>query len=773
MRFAMVAIKSIKELKDFASFENFDASITPYKDFQKYNLFYGLNGCGKTTLSRLFSFLNIGKIPDDEDSKEQYQDFYKLKFKLQLDDDKSITSFENNPLINKIKVFNSDFVSRNVKLEKATTKSLIYNISEKSDKLKTKRKYLEKNISYWYDKDGNLIIDKKIEEKNKILQTIYQELARELKYLLALPNNFNKNSIRDKFSQITQCKILSEEEIQKLATISKQNDKYELNINFDNLNANYLKKDRFDELRKILLTKKTRKSGEKETVINWIAEGLEIHKDNHNKCKFCSQNINQDLWERRLKEIEQILKKDIEFESFETDIKDTIVWLNNKIEFIDRFNIDIVTNQFLTQYQEQANTILCRIKDSQLKLKYRQSLETIKSLFMKKLTHLDDIIVLEDNIFDLSYFLECQKLNIIIQDNNNDCKKLNKTKEEARNAVISSTLLPRMAEVSQLKSYLAKANTTKTIIEERINFHKKKLTSIIKELNDQTVATKEIENICEQIFGYKKFSFNFDENIKSYKIARTGTSSARNISEGEKTVIAFAYFVACLKENDFSREDGIIVIDDPISSLDQQYLFNIYVIMMREVLKESLCCQAFIFTHNFYFFRKVRNCIKNISKLKDNEKKRDYDNISVSVYSVEKTNGKSFIKDASKYLLNYESEYLHLVRKLNKDLTEVDNEFADVGIGNAIRQVLEIFLSFKCPDESNLYTRFHSIQPKPNKKFKYLYDLVNSMSHTDEIDTEIVSNDYKRTAGKDEIKELLDFINEIDPKHYSKLQKII
>lgn len=82
---------------------------------------------------------------------------------------------------------------------------------------------------------------------------------------------------------------------------------------------------------------------------------MEIHKDNHNKCKFCSQNINQDLWERRLKEIEQILKKDIEFESFETDIKDTIVWLNNKIEFIYRFNIDIVTNQFLTQYQEQAN----------------------------------------------------------------------------------------------------------------------------------------------------------------------------------------------------------------------------------------------------------------------------------------------------------------------------------------------------------------------------------------------------------------------------------
>lgn len=142
-------------------------------------------------------------------------------------------------------------------------------------------------------------------------------------------------------------------------------------------------------------------------------------------------------------------------------------------------------------------------------------------------------------------------------------------------------------------------------------------------------------------------------------------------------------------------------------------------------------------------------------------------------YSVEKTNGKSFIKDASKYLLNYESEYLHLVRKLNKDITEVDNEFADVGIGNAIRQVLEIFLSFKCPDKSTLYARFHSVKPKPNEKFKYLYDLVNSMSHTDEMDTEIVNNDYKRIAGKGEIMELFDFIKEVDSQHYENLRKVI
>ncbi len=767
----MVAIKSIKEIKNFASFENFDASISPYKNFQKYNIFYGLNGSGKTTLSRLLSFLNVGKIPDDEESKEQYQDFNQLKFKIELDNDDIVTVFDNNQLINKIRVFNSDFVSRNVKLEKATTKSLIYNISEKSDKLKTKRKYYEKNISYWHNKDNQLIIDKNIEEKDKILQNKYQDLAREIKYLLNLSNSFNKNSVKDLFNQLTQCKELSDEEFQKFVAISKQDEKYLLDINFDNLSVNSLKKDEFDELKKILLTKKTRNTGEKETVINWISDGLKIHQNDHTKCKFCSQEIHHDFWKTRLSEIEQILKKDIEFETFEQNIRQIINRLDNKIRFIDTFDVNITSNQFLIQYQKQAELILCKIKE--LKSQSRQSLEIIKSLFEKKLFQLDEAIVLEDSVFDLSYFSECKKLNLLIQSNNIECNELSKIKEDAKNKIISSILFPHMGEVARIKSYLAKANTTKVMIADRISNYQIKLATIIKELNNQKVAINEIENICEQIFGYKKFSFTFDENLKSYKITRTGKTSARNISEGEQTVIAFAYFIACLKEGNFNREEGIVVIDDPVSSLDQQYLFNIYVVLMREVLKENLCSQAFILTHNFYFFRKVRNCLKNISKLKDETKKQTYENTYVSVYSIEKTNGKSVIKDASKYLLNYETEYLHLIRKLNKDLVEADNEFSDVGVGNAIRQVLEIFLSFKCPDKNNLFTRFQNVTPKPDKKFKYLYDLVNSMSHTDEIDTEVVNGAYKRIAGKSDIQELFDFIKEIDAEHYEKIKKIV
>lgn len=42
------------------------------------------------------------------------------------------------------------------------------------------------------------------------------------------------------------------------------------------------------------------------------------------------------------------------------------------------------------------------------------------------------------------------------------------------------------------------------------------------------------------------------------------------MSEGEKTAIPFVYFTIHLKDKDFDIKNGIIVIDDPICSMDSK-----------------------------------------------------------------------------------------------------------------------------------------------------------------------------------------------------------
>lgn len=95
-----------------------------------------------------------------------------------------------------------------------------------------------------------------------------------------------------------------------------------------------------------------------------------------------------------------------------------------------------------------------------------------------------------------------------------------------------------------------------------------------------------------------------------------------SLSEGEKNFIAFLYFFQlCIGTDDLQRNGSkkkIIVIDDPVSSLDSQALFIVSTLIhsliqrkaddnkpIRMLLKNENIAQVFILTHNIYFYKEV------------------------------------------------------------------------------------------------------------------------------------------------------------------------
>lgn len=61
-----------------------------------------------------------------------------------------------------------------------------------------------------------------------------------------------------------------------------------------------------------------------------------------------------------------------------------------------------------------------------------------------------------------------------------------------------------------------------------------------------------------------------------FQLVRKNGAVAKNLSDGERTAIAFSYFLTKLKElthDDF--KEAIVYIDDPISSLDSNHIFQI------------------------------------------------------------------------------------------------------------------------------------------------------------------------------------------------------
>ena len=109
--------------------------------------------------------------------------------------------------------------------------------------------------------------------------------------------------------------------------------------------------------------------------------------------------------------------------------------------------------------------------------------------------------------------------------------------------------------------------------------------------------------------------------LNSYEVIRQDGSIAQNLSEGECNFIAFLYFYHLVRGSDSDSEvtkDKIVVIDDPVSSMDSGALF-IVSSLVREMIEvchnnvdyegdqvlSDYIKQIFILTHNAYFHNAI------------------------------------------------------------------------------------------------------------------------------------------------------------------------
>lgn len=114
--------------------------------------------------------------------------------------------------------------------------------------------------------------------------------------------------------------------------------------------------------------------------------------------------------------------------------------------------------------------------------------------------------------------------------------------------------------------------------------------------------------------GYGFNGFKLAENESSrgtYKIIRPdGTDAKASLSEGEYNFITFLYFYHLVfgsrNPEELSR-NKIIVIDDPISSLDSNVLFIVSSLVKNIIIfcrnGEHSVKQLLISTHNIYFHK--------------------------------------------------------------------------------------------------------------------------------------------------------------------------
>lgn len=145
------------------------------------------------------------------------------------------------------------------------------------------------------------------------------------------------------------------------------------------------------------------------------------------------------------------------------------------------------------------------------------------------------------------------------------------------------------------------------------------LDALIKEKNKNITSVQPAVDAINDIlssYGFDNFKIMPSQSTPNhYQIERKdGTIADKTLSEGEVTFITFLYFLQLAKgglsEHSVS-EDRVLVVDDPISSLDSTVLFVVSS-LLKEVIKSIRSNnnalnikQLILLTHNVYFHKEV------------------------------------------------------------------------------------------------------------------------------------------------------------------------
>ncbi|MDR0820184.1 MAG: AAA family ATPase [Endomicrobium sp.] len=749
-------IKSINKLKNFGSFRDFSKDTT-LPEFKQVNLFYGYNASGKTTLTRVFSCLNNGGfvMPELEGCELGI-----------LVNDKVIKNLSESPIKNKIRIFNSDFIEDNLQLKEGQAKKLSAVIGKENIDIKRDITKLEEKLKFLKNDKGELNISVELSQVKKQLDDCYTTIASEIKGALNLEqNSYKKNHFENDYKSYKSLssspnkiinKITDEEKRQAVSIFtSKEKQKIDQTYieAFKNIEAALSAND-FNNSIELLKKPIKRKTAElKEKVIKWIEEGACIHQEDHSKCQFCGQKIPDFHWNTRVNEIKEIIKKDDDLLKLEEEFEDNKKKIDNFHKTILQFSCDLKPNDFITtklfeEYQKNRQLFDMSFKDFK---KYFEIL--MKKTTDEKHNNKDTVVIFDDasGFMEATDKLKQAITNTIksIEDNNKYVSKSDSSKNESRKKVIYYYIQTHYEELTKLENDI-------NIQTENEKQAGKNVQSIEQEIESKTLLLSNQKLIIEKIntllknFLDTKLVFKFETD--SYSIEREINGQhkpAKKLSDGEKSLIAFLYFIISLESSSKNeKENEIIVIDDPVSSFDSHNLFNIQALLTRSVTDYG---QIFFLTHNFYFFAKIRDALKY--KFKQSK---------TAIFEIEnRKNAGSILKCASEYIKNHISEYMSLIEKL-KDIK-------DVSTGNLIRRVLEVFLSFKVPNEKKLYVKFQSIAGNDNK-YPGLLNMVNAFSHTAEISSITDVSDFSYTAGRQEIEELFKFIQENDEKHFEGLE---
>ncbi|ECL3711425.1 AAA family ATPase, partial [Campylobacter jejuni] len=501
----------------------------------------------------------------------------------------------------------------------------------------------------------------------------------------------------------------------KLVKILEDKEKQNINftINFNKNNFQNILKHSSEILEKKIIIKENLTS----ELRQWLEEGLKFHKEHSStqQCKFC----NNPLTLERIAWIENNIKDDSgEKEQIEKELKDLLDNFESYKLESKKLLLGIEYENFYSNYKdifiglkEQLGVSIANYNEELLKIEKKLTKKKKDVFTPMKLENINDF---SDEILQI-----LNKIENLCKENNEYAKNLLSKQDEARkklrlNEVAKfakdSDCFAKQDEIKNLGQKLSNMQSTIETEKNEINNYNLEIEKYKEKLSNLETSTSNINKYLKSYFGHNMLELKAKKDDKGqlngeFEILRNG-KQAKNLSEGECSLVAFCYFVASLEDANTKDKNPIIWIDDPISSLDNNHIFFIFSLIENEIVEKDSFKQFFISTHNLDFLKYTKRLKKIKPKQNENSKKKyEFPQYYFIERGVKKSIETSEIKKLPKCLERYTTEFNYLFEQIYKfkNIDDTYNEDLKISLvynfGNNLRKFLEIYLFFKYPNE--------------------------------------------------------------------------
>lgn len=700
------------------SFKNYTG---PDDNFKQKNIIFGYNGKGKSSLA--------------EGILEEFK--------------KDSTKNDEN-----YRIYNRNYIKENLILEddNGKLKGVIANFSKNDNDIEKEIKTLKSEIKETKQLELEINDVKKIIEDEcvKILNSRKGDLKIQKKTL-----NFEntKDTLKSYCSDLQNTKKIENNE-EELLKIKGTTDFYNQLENITNLpiatlptlETYDLNDDSVHNIEVICKHTYISNNIPEANVISWLNDGLKVHNDNDDVCKFCGGKLDLNAIKTKINlyNTNEKQKATLAISTFH----DILQEISNEVSAT--INKKTITSSVLGEEVKSAF-------DSLEKVDFEQHIESVQY----KILNMDKSISFNRDLF-FDYINIIKDFNTKIDSIKKEKIKIITEKQNKQDLLVKGAIALEVINNSLIKEKLLFIETK----QKEVNFIKAKNEENNKkiiDLKNSKATTKDFADFINTILLNIGIQLKLDLDGKDYILKHTNENvrlTINDISEGEVNLLSLLFFYYELfdddKQQNIKSNIELIIIDDPISSVD--HINKMFIISLINALLDKCNIQIFLFTHvwedffEFCYSRKDRNDTPfRFFEIKKN---------GISI--IEKTN-----HNEMPYKHHFKEIYEFSQRKNSNDLSECEIYHTP----NIMRKVLEEFLKFKVDNSSPTKTNL------PNIKIALCG---NNISRTDELSILTLLNvcnisSHECSRNPDEVlnsaKFLMKCIENIDKQHFNTMKK--